>query len=130
MILSLNKWIYASFTSQKFCVVVRTKHRWLAHMQKVHRAFAGRPLKLKWIPVLPIFLAFSRFPRHFEGQRYAADVLYIASYSKNHRHYFNLIANQACYAFRHAYMLYHNYFHNENELLPLVSGRNTIFMYN
>ena len=78
MILSLNKRIYASLASQKFCVVVRTKHRWLAHMQKVHRVFAGRPLKLKWLPVLPIFLAFSRFPRRFEGQRYPADVLYIA----------------------------------------------------
>ena len=51
-------------------------------MQKVHRTFAVRPPKLKELPVLSIILAFSRFPRHFEGQRYLADALYSYSYSK------------------------------------------------
>ena len=62
------------------------------------------------------------FFRHFEGQRYRT------FYSKNHRHYCDLNANQVCYTFR--YVL--SYFHNENELTELkrfISGRNSIFVY-
>ena len=64
-------------------------------------------------------LAFSAI---FEGQRYRT------FYSKNHRHYCDLNANQVCYTFQ--YVL--SYFYNENELTELkrfISGRNSIFVY-
>ena len=88
----------------------------------LNRGFAGRPPELKWLLTSPIFSGFSRFSRHFEGQRYRT------FYSKNHRHYCDLNANQVCYTFR--YVL--SYFHNENELTELkrlISGRNSIFVY-
>ena len=69
-----------------------------------------------------IFSGFSRIFLHFEGQRYRM------FYGKNHCHYCDLNTNQVCYAFR--YLL--SYFHNENELTklkPLISGRNSIFVY-
>ena len=75
------------------------------------RGFAGRPLEIKWLPMLPIFLGFSRFFRHFEGQWFRMLLC------KNHRHYPDLIANQTCYDFRRVL----SYFHNDNEL-------NTMFM--
>ena len=87
-----------------------------------YRGFAGRPSELKWPLTSPIFSGFSRFSRHFEGQRYRT------FYDKNHRHYCDLNANQVCYTFR--YIL--SYFHNENELTELkrfISGRNSIFVY-
>ena len=87
-----------------------------------NRGFAGRPPELKWLLTSPIFSGFSRFFRHFEGQRYRT------FYSKSHRHYCDLNANQVCYTFR--YVL--SYFHNENELTELkrfISGRNSIFVY-
>ena len=49
--------------------------------------------------------------------------------SKNHHHYSNLIANQACYTFWHVL----SYFQNENKLtklIHLISGCKSIFMYN
>ena len=91
-------------------------------MQVPNRGFAGRPPELKWLLTSPIFSGFSRFSCHFEGQRYRT------FYGKNHRHYFDLNANQVCYTFR--YVL--SYFHNENELTELkrfISGRNSIFVY-
>ena len=68
------------------------------------------------------FLRILSLFHHFEGQRYRR------FYSKNHRHYCDLNANQVCYTFR--YVL--SYFHNENELTELkrfISGRNSIFVY-
>ena len=88
----------------------------------LYRGFAGRPPELKWLLTSPIFSGFSRFSRHFEGQRYRT------FYGKNHRHYCDLNANQVCYTF--LYVL--SYFHNENELTELkrfISGRNSIFVY-
>ena len=87
-----------------------------------YRGFAGRPPELKWLLTSPIFSGFSRFFRHFEGQRYRT------FYGKNYRHYCDLNPNQVCYTFR--YVL--SYFHNENELTELkrfISGRNSIFVY-
>ena len=84
--------------------------------------FSGCPLELKWLPLLLIFLGFSCFFHHFEGQQYRT------FYCKNHCHYSNLIANQRCYTFWHVLL----YFRNENELtklIPLVNRRNYIFMY-
>ena len=89
---------------------------------KKNRGFAGRPPELKWLLTSPIFSGFSRFFCHFEGQRYRT------FYSKNHRHYCDLNANQVCYTFQ--YVL--SYFHNENKLTELkrfISGRNSIFVY-
>ena len=60
-----------------------------------YRGFAGCPLKLKWLPMLLIFLGFSHFFHHFEVQGYQM------FYCNNHCHYSDLIANQACYAFQH-----------------------------
>ena len=90
--------------------------------QILDRGFAGHLPELKWLLTSPIFSGFSHFFRHFEGQRYRT------FYSKNHRHYCDLNANQVCYTFR--YVL--SYFHNENELTELkhfISGRNSIFVY-
>ena len=88
----------------------------------LYRGFAGRPLEVKWLPMLPIFVGFSRFFRHFEGQRYRT------LYCKNHRYYSDSIANQECYTFRHVLSCFHNE-NDLNKLIRLVSGRNTICMY-
>ena len=62
------------------------------------RGFAGCLLELKWLPLLPIFLGFSHFFLHFEGQQSVSGI----------RHYSDLIANQARYAFQHVLSYVHN----------------------
>ena len=109
--------------SDRLSVLMENLTQMIIRISKLlYRGFAGRPPELKWLLTSPIFSGFSRFFRHFEGQRYWT------FYGKNHRHYWDLNANQVCYTFR--YVL--SYFHNENELTELkrfISGRNSIFVY-
>ena len=56
---------------------------YLYHRPYPYKGFAGRPLELKCLTILPIFLGFSRFPRHFKvsgvGRSIAKTIVTVAT---------------------------------------------------